>query len=433
MALIDLGEPDRYDPGPQPLLGKTPVPTRLRVKATLAGAVILIAGGVAGAAPAAVSLPHVNTVGRLTEQMNMVRGDIVLSVTQDSSGLSAYSLDGSGELWRLALGYRVNDASRVGDALVLSQYDVEEVATAHGTQMFNTATFSVNAYTGQELWRLDGAAVSGLHATIAAIDLRRDLQAGALVGVATATGREVWRREVAARAEVLPVGRAGAAGSEQPTQEVLIVDVGGLVTPVRVESGAAGSSFRMEPGAPFAFAWEDLLVRETGGLDGDGEVIVYQRGRQQPLWRRAARVNRGGLWACERWFCHSDSTGFRRVDPYTGTLVAESPDLPEASATDEQIRMAPALGRWEPIGERGGRMLVRLDPSWTADAKTWVGVMVPDGKTHHVHPLMALGGRSNTCTVSEDWLYCNGSAVVDAVSVRLSELDVLLAEVGGPA
>jgi len=435
MALIDLGEPDRYEPGPQPLLGRTPVPMRLRINATVAAVVILAAGGLAGAAPATVALPHLNRVGRLTEQLDIVRGDIVLSMTEDESDLSAYSMDGSGELWRLPLTNRVNEVIRVGDVFVLSQYELAEAGIAQASQMqiFNTSIISVNARTGQELWRLDGAAVSGLEAPIAAVDLRREGQAGALVGVSTATGREVWRREVTAGADIVAVGRAGPADGERPAQELLVVDTSGLVTPVRVESGATGSSWRIEPGAPIAFAWEDLLVRQIAGMDGTGEVIVYQRGRQQPLWRRPARVNNDGLWPCERWFCQNNSTGSHRLDPYTGNPAGDSPNLIEEPASDEQFRMAAALGKWEPIGQRQGRVLVRLDPSWTADAKTWVGVVVPDGKTYHVHPLMALGGRSNICAVTEEWLYCNGSAVVDAVSVRLSELDALLAEAGGPA
>jgi hypothetical protein len=84
------------------------------------------------------------------------------------------------------------------------------------------------------------------------------------------------------------------------------------------------------------------------------------------------------------------------------------------------------LGEWEPIGMYAGQALVRLDPSFAQDKQTWLGEATLRGRVITVRPLMGIGPRANSCTIGPQWLFCDGSAVEDAVSVRLSELDSLL-------
>jgi hypothetical protein len=424
--VIDLGEPDRYDPRPPPLLGRRArFAVRVRRKQALAAAAILIAGALAGATPATAALPQVIQVGRFTENpLSIVAGELVLSVSDDQRTLTASAIDGSGTRWQRTLpAGTVGAMGTVGQVVLISLYSMTiGPGAVPEVQMFTVATLAIDARTGMELWRRDAAPLTPLGEPSTLV-----LQTGSgpgpsdLVGVEPATGREVWRRAVPAGGEVAVVEQAGARSLEE-----LLIVVAGTVQPVWIASGDAGGVERIGAPGPVLFAWEDLVVRQVGRTAAAGEVAVYRRGQTTPLWSREYPTE-FILSPCGQSFC--SGTSDERLDPYTGVATATA----EPSAAGDQFRRAAALGKWEPIGEHAGRILVRLDPSWTADAKTWLGVVVPKGKTYHVHPLMPFGGRSNSCMLTEEWLYCSGSAVTDAVSVRLSELDVMLAEVGGPA
>ncbi|NUR30912.1 MAG: hypothetical protein HOV83_34530, partial [Catenulispora sp.] len=69
-----------------------------------------------------------------------------------------------------------------------------------------------------------------------------------------------------------------------------------------------------------------------------------------------------------------------------------------------------------------------LDPSHAADQQAWLGYarFGPNGRAHSLRAIMPIGGRANYCALTEEWLYCDGSVVVDAISIRLSDLDRVL-------
>jgi PQQ-like domain len=393
VTLIELGEPARYDPGTPPLLQRRAgLPKARRVLAAL---MVLLAGAIAGAEPRDVRAPVVHTVGRFAEHPEIyVAGDIVLAQTQDARTLIASALDGSGERWRTSIGDggMIWPVAPAGNAVVLLE-------AANGS----TSLTAVDVGTGKEVWRRDGNIVLSLDGEVV---IRLP---GAVGAFDIGSGRELWRRAVAPEVWVGPVERKDGS----PPTEVIIAQPDGTLFVLDARSGAAGPSWRIAVSRLILwYAWEDLVIAQ-GGTDSGTEMAVYRRGEPNPLWRKRF-TSEPEVWPCGLSFC--DGQG--RLDPYTGiaeTAVTEPPTSP---------------GKWEPIGEYAGRVLVRLDASWTADAKTWLGVVRPDGS---VRPLLALGGRSNQCILTESWLYCDGSAVVDAVSVRLSDLDSMLTEVGGPA
>jgi len=411
---IELGEPTRYDPGTAPLMGRKDLALlRRRAKRALAAAAILGAGAAAGTLPATVALPQIHQVGRFSEHTpTIVADDLVVSISEDQESVTASAVDGSGARWqRFFPGYRVDTVGRAGNVVLAF---IQSVGS-DGAQKYAQAVRAFDVRTGADVWQREGSPLIGLgEGPVLVLQLSRSDDP--LIGVDVASGRELWRHTVPPGSETIVVEPAVGA-----VQELLVAGAGGAIQPIRVATGEAGTLQRTASPGPVLFAWDDLVIRQVDHTTAYAEIAVYRRGESQPLWSREF-TSEVSAWSCGPWFCmHAGQDD--RVDPYTGAVAGQSVEADEA-------RSAAMFGNWEPIGGYAGQILVQLDPGWTADAKTWLGVVVRAGPTYRVHPLMALGGRVNSCTMTAQWLYCAGSALADAVSIQLSDLDALLAEGG---
>ncbi|NUR74391.1 MAG: PQQ-binding-like beta-propeller repeat protein [Hamadaea sp.] len=410
MTLIDLGEPSRYDPGRRPPLREAlreslhkHDPVRVG-RAALAALMMLLAGLVAGTAPVGKPLPALHRVGRFAESpWRFAKADVVLNATADGQTMVASGLDGSGEKWRLNIG-------NVGPIHVIADFDYVVVIAGgmrlvdEDTSTYTTSFVAVDVRTGREVWRRDEEPVFGAGNLLV---LRTP--PGRLSGVEVETGRVVWRIDLPKLRMMKPLG-------EEDFREFVVLQSDGTVDVVSIPTGAIEQSWRVrEPPEAISFVWRDLVGLQYGTTAGV-QVWVYRHGDAEPLWRRDFGRTEFVFGVCGEWLC--DQNGL--VDPYSGKTVTPS----------QEPATPPKFGDWEPIGEYAGHQLVRLDSASSADAQMWLGVVGPGQR---VRPLMPLGGRANRCMLIGNWLYCDGSAVVDAVSVRLSDLDGLLAEVGGPA
>jgi hypothetical protein len=416
VTLIELGEPTRYDPGRAPLLGRNRVAVRPLLKTALAALVIATAGGLAGTAPAAAALPQVHHVGRFPENSSLIVGDLAVSTSPDERTVLVSALDGSGPRWQRSFPDRVvGSMGRAGDVLVIAVRAADEPPSA-------SMVLAVDPRTGGEFWHHDGWSLTELYGgPVLVLQVGSGASDDPLIGVDVASGREVWRRDVPSGGAAIVVERAAGR-----PEELLIVAADGAIQPIRIGSGEAAAVQRTDSPGPVLFAWEDLVVRQVDRTTAYAEIVVYRRGQARLLWGMAF-TSEFSLWPCGRWFCEHSSAHEVWRDPYTGDVFATDPN----GSDPQQSRMLAALGKWQPIGDYADRSLVRLDSGWTVDAKTWLGVTVPTGTTYRVHPLMALGGRVTFCTLTADWLYCAGTMLADTVSVRLSDLDPLLAEVRG--
>jgi hypothetical protein len=251
-------------------------------------------------------------------------------------------------------------------------------------------------------------------------------------GVDTANGHELWDRPL----NGYPMTRTQPEGSPR-TDEMIVLAPDGAVQIMSIATGQTRPAGHVVAGSEAVFEWRDLLAvrRHIGPDDAQDEFLVYQLGTDEPLWRKELTSNGPAYAPCGIHLCAYDSSGYDRIDPLTGRLVAAfNPDAPDPYRADEDQwrdwRDATGVGQWELIAMYAGHVLVRLDPSFAQDKQTWLGEATLHGRTITIRPLMAIGPRANSCSVEQRWLFCDGSAVDDAVSVRLSELDKLLA---GPA
>jgi len=362
-------------------------------------------GLAAGTAPLAKPLPEVHRVGRFAEDPRIfIAGDLVLSPSDSGPSMVAVSLDGSGEKWRRTLGNvaPVVALGGTGDVAVLA-FGTMRIVSEQVTE-FRESVLAVDLRTGRDLWqRAEEPVVIGAESVVVRAEN------GPLSGVDIATGRELWRLDLAPEAEVTTV---------EGKDELIVSQPDGTLFTLDTETGAAGRPWRIGVRLVTVwYGWNDLVVVQ-GEPEQGTEMVVFRWGEPNPLWRKQF-VAVPSVSPCGNAFCAHSSGQDERLDPYTGATATAIEEPPPYD-----------IGKWEPIGEYRGTTLVRIDPSWTADTRTWLGEVTPEKK---VHPLMPLGGRSNTCILTGSWLYCDGSTVVDAVSVRLSDLDELLAEVGGPA
>ncbi|MCP2324743.1 hypothetical protein HDA40_003250 [Hamadaea flava] len=411
VTLIDLGEPSRYDPGRPPplqqLLRKLlAAGTMARARrAALAALLVALAAAVAGTAPVVEPLPEVHRVGRFVESpWRFATEDFVLNATPDGQTMIASGLDGSGEKWRLSIGNvgPIRVAASAGNVAVLA--GGMRTVLDEETSMYRESVVAVDVRTGEALWDREEEPVYGAADLVV---LRA--QTGALTGVDIATGRLVWRVELPSAAQVVVVDDAGG-------KEMVVLWPDGTVEVITTRTGVVTMVWRVRRAADgLVFAWRDVVVLQETSATG-AQVRVYRRGAAEPLWHKDFGRTEFFLHPCGDWLCEPGG----RLDPATGA-AAPATVVPPDEVT---------VGRWEPIGEYRGRQLVRLDPSLSGDSQMWLGVV---RTANQVRPLMPLGGRANACILIGNWLYCDGSAVVDAVSVRLSDLDGLLAEVGGLA
>jgi outer membrane protein assembly factor BamB len=429
MTVIDLGEPGRYEPGDAPMLRRYRLlPPQRRGKAVVVAALVAAAGAFAGIGPAAADDPQLHHVGRIRGPFTQVYADTVVSYDDQQAEITAYALDGSGPRWRLPAAQPPTDITVVEPLVIITFVGLSYLESTTNAQTDLPArVVAVDAATGQLRWSVVGSPVSPLSGPIAAVGTGK-VGAERIEGVDTKTGRTLWDQPL----NGYPLSRSASDERSLRTDEIIVLAPDGAVQIMSIATGVTRPAGHVVAGAEALFEWRGLLaVRRTGPGEGQAEFLVYRLGTGQPLWHRTVASNAPGYAPCCDHICSYDSAGYDRLDPLTGRLVAAfNPDAPDpyVRAADPwwDWRGATGLGEWEPIGMYAGQALVRLDPSFAQDKQTWLGEATLRGRVITVRPLMGIGPRANSCTVGPQWLFCDGSAVEDAVSVRLSELDSLL-------
>ncbi|WP_157546722.1 outer membrane protein assembly factor BamB family protein [Hamadaea tsunoensis] len=417
MVLIDLGEPSRFEPGPPPGPRMDSLLSRSRRLLAGAAATIAAAGFLAGSPPTAYARPHLNVIGRMTGPLAPVIGDLVINTDQERGRLVAYALDGRGVVWTVDGVGAPNGLYEQGDGrLIAILYPgITEDVPGSGAK---ASVAAIDLATGRVLWRQFGFALTSGEVPIMLLSgTVSDPDAPAkLSGLSTSDGRILWTRTVAAHTQI--TAETTDAG---PVRRAVLLGADGTVGSLRLADGAIEPMGRAVTGAAL-FAWRDLLVLRETSAEGLIDLAAYSLSRRKIIWRIPGDH---ALWPCDGVICQSDSGTFARLDPATGAIIStQTEQPPEPVAGLDGLD----LTGWEAIGAYRDGQLLRLDPSYSADHQAWLGYApyTPDGRAYALRPLMPLGGRANYCDLTQRWLYCDGSVIVDAVSVRLSDLDRLI-------
>ncbi len=432
MTVIDLGESREYQPGEPPFLRNYRNLSRAQRRRAYAAAVlIVVAGALGGTGPAAAADPELHQVGRVRGPLTQVLGDMVITYSDDSGEIVAYPLDGAGPRWQLPSDQPPGDIATAGDLFVVSFVGLSFLeSTINKQRDLPPRIVGVEAATGKPRWQVDGWPVGPLSGPVVAVGTGT-VRWESIMGVDVHDGKHLWDVPLTGA----PLARTEIDGVRRRADSILVIDRTGVVHTMSLADGTTRSAGHIAAGSEGLFEWRGLLgVRVPAAqptADAHDEFLLYRLGQDQPLWRRDMPPNSPVLSPCDEQLCLYDSSGFQRLDPMTGRLLARvGPDMPDPYHAEDDPFGAwyPALAgsNWEPVAMYKGHALVRLDPTFTKDNQTWLGEATMVGKSVRVRPLMPIGPRSNSCTVVPNWLFCDGSAVNDAVAVRMAELDRLL-------
>ena len=429
MSLIDLGEPDRFDPGEAPMLpGYRMLSARQRRRAWLAAALAVLAGFTAGVGPVVPPDPRLNQVGRVRGPMTQILDDVVITYSDQDGEIVAYPLNGQGPRWSVPADQPPGEIATVGDLFVIAFLDLSFLESTTNTRRdLPPRVLAVEARSGQPHWQVTGWPISALSGPVIAIG-SGTVANERVLGIDAANGKQLWETPLTGD----PVTALNYDGSRDHVDKLVIIEKSGAVRTLALATGRTSPAGHVVPGGVGLFEWRGMIGVHAAAPDqGTGEFLLYRLGEDKPLWRMRVPANAAALAPCDDQLCSYDSAGYRRIDPQTGDMVASiPPDAPDPFAVARDPWKdwigAVGLGNWEPIAMYHGHALVRLDPTYARDRQTWLGEATLARGTVSVRPLMPIGPRSNSCRVMPDWLFCDGSAVDDAVSVRLSELDKLL-------
>jgi hypothetical protein len=430
MSVIDLGEPGLYEPGEPPILrGYASLSRRQRRRLYAVAALVVLAGALGGVAPHAEADPQVHSVGRVRGPLTRVLGDTVITYSEQSGEIVAYPLNGEGPRWTVPTDQPPLTIETVGDLFVISFMGLSYLeSTINSQRELPARVVAVEAATGRPRWQVGGYPVSPLDAPVVAIGTGTEEEPfQTLVGVDVRDGKQLWENHITG----IPLIRDERDGVRLRNDEIVIVNRNGSVFLMTLADGTTRASGHVLPGAEGRFEWRGLLgVRQAATQPNTQDTfLLYRLGEDRPLWQMKLPAGSPELSPCGDQLCMYDSSGLRRFNAQTGEVEAVlGTDDPDEFNGDPWRAWYPGLStsHWEPIDMYKGQALVRLDPSFTTDTRTWLGVATLDGAAVSVRPLMRIGGRSNYCMVTENWLFCDGSTVEDAVAVRLSELDRLL-------
>lgn len=435
MSLIDLGEPGRFEPGETPVLrGYRRLSTGQQRRAWVLTALVGLAGAVAGIAPPTEPDPQLHQVGRVRGPMTQVHGDVVISYSDSDADIVAYPLDGVSARWSVPADQPPSDIAVNGDLFVIPFVGLSFLeSTINAHRELPPRILAVEARGGRPRWQVSGWPIDPLTGPIIAVG-SGTVDHERLTGVRATDGKPLWDVPLPGT----PLTPLSDEGVPVASDWLLVIEKSGAVRRLRLADGHAEPDGHVVPGAEGMFAWRDLLgVRRPAAQPTDGdEFLMYRIGQDKPLWQQKLAPNGLALSPCGAMLCSYDSAGLHRIDPLTGTVVATvAPDQndPDELADSPWREWAgvTGLGDWELVDMYKGHVLVRLDPSYAKDKRAWLGVATHHGSVGSVRPLMPIGPRSNSCTIGPDWLFCDGSAVEDAVSVRLSELDRLIDRLAG--
>lgn len=410
--MIDLGVvgADDYEPEP-PARGRR---QRFGVRAVVAALVVVLAGAVAGVAPAG-RLPAVHRIGPLRDgpSPNQIIGDILIDMDPSAGVIRAFELDGGGLRWQATFEPGLWPSTQpAGEIILLSlQEDVPFGGESGQVGIRSAGIRAINVRTGRQMWQHDGAAASDAAGGVLAV-----IGPGArIAGVDVVTGAERWHRESTGVARTV----AGTFGPEDGhAGEVTMATSDGLVIAVDAMTGAVRRQTRVRPGVFDAYVWQDLVgVNYYTGRGTAQEFVVYRFGQTVPLWRKPLPPDSGGLWPCTATtLCLHSQWSAEHLDPRTGKVV---PTPPEPVVV---LEPTPGTDGWDWIGELRGRMLA----VWFAPTRSaWLGFRATDG----ARPLMPLPEGLRYCRLDEKWLLCfDKEQPLNAYAIRVADIEGLLDE-----
>lgn len=431
MTLIDLGEvgftpPAEPDPPPTPRwLRRLGVPARRQ--ATVAAAVAVIAGALAGTAPAADSRPAYRTVPAidLEGSLQWASDGVVVQLTRDSLALSATDL-GLGEvLWSARWDKPIAFVNRVRGADVLVQTDPQPWTDtgslidqeAYLRHLAAGTVSAVDLRTGQRHWQVPGAVVSQSDAPELFVLRPAPAEPAGwqIVQVDAADGHELWSRPA-------PSGQKWAFTIDDKYHPVrgglvLMDSNDGSVQSIGTD-GSATPRGRVAPGGTIEWAWSDYIgVSYTvGGVNAMGvpvstrfELHDLRTLTARPLWTTIVDPMIGASpWPCgvpDR-VCISEGNVRKELRVRDGAFIGLHED--EWSDFDGPPHI---MGVWSVVGggQQPDRWLAAVGPALSKTGVGWLGsVRVRDGETV-ITPVTPVPVQIVSCwSPDESWIVCGG-------------------------
>jgi hypothetical protein len=462
VTLIDLGEVGGFEEE-DPQLPR-PVPRWLRAlgvpagpKLAVAAAVVVLAGGLAGAAPRTPPQPVLHFLPEVDSLSSiMVTGDVLVEI--DSEGpraIRAFDIDGGRQLWAGVVGqdaFRL-DAVPTGDGRpdgVLVQIADEGFVGMNPSsenmdrELAHGRATVVDALTGVERWRHPGNVISPSGGRTLTMLVAGDTEADwRLVGVDGRDGHEVWSRPFVDGTQWM-FGYDRIRQAPQTDRLTLLDPADGAVIDVDVPTGRATTAGHIPTGGTILWAWGDYLgIRRPDpyARDSDAEDPALRPQRIEvhdlrqldgaPLWSASIGTDQGNSpWPCELdRVCVPDGAQVVRLDIRTGGRI-------ETSQTIDNLFQPGALGLWQ----IGGAFSEPNDAFVTVSAQAsktrtgWLGV-VRLQRPVEVIPLLPIpkGMAIDNCwSGSADWIVCPGPRGGGTLAIRRSDLDALVAAVRPP-
>lgn len=462
MTLIDLGEvgfPSAAEPAPPPpprWLRRLGVPAR--GKAAAVAALAVLAGGLAGTAPATGPQPRFHTMPSIDmSRMYWSTDGVVIQQARDSFGAAATDIDSGRVLWSATWSEPVTQMAAAADGSVLLQTSPDIAGPepagptdAYYRRLAQGHVAALDPHTGVERWRRSGALLSPygatdlivLHAPPGADPAAPD--GWRIAQLDLSDGHEIWQRPVTPSTrwtftyddDFTPVS-GGLILMDSHDGSVLSVGADGRTT-------ARG---RVQPGGDLEWAWSDYLgVSRPAGAVGptDGPPLRLfglhdlRTLTDRPLWTLAVDPMTSSVpWPCGRpdRLCHSDGPAMAELGVRDGKFLGVQPD----PLSHDPSETATALGVWTMVGgwDRGGNTLVAVSPRISKTGVGWLGaIRMRDGKPQAV-PLMPVPLQLTECWFADDWLVCNGvqqdgTPWDRSLVLRRSDMEDLIRRMAGP-
>jgi len=467
MTLIDLGEVGRHDPRtatpdpPPPWLRKLGEPAR--GKAAAVAVLAVLAGGLAGIAPATDPLPVIRTVPALDYQGSFWSFDgTVVQLSPDSRSASAIELATGRTAWSIQFGGPVWRMERFFDDVIVVQHSPEPGYTGEGESEDTIFRFLAEGWvamidprTGAERWRRDGALLSPYgapavillqpvaHSPAASSAAEEDPAARDMrvVAVDPQTGRDRWGVPVSKSMrwsfvfgdDYFPI-QGGLVLMESHDGSIIEINSGGGTTP----------RGRIAPGGDLTWASTTHLAvtRPAGftGFAGNARVFELYEGRtltDRPLWTVMLDDGTPAPWPCgvRGRLCRIQDGNLVDLSLSTGTVVGPH----EESVAD---LLSPAtLGNWSPVGPwiDPSEHLVSLPAGLSKTGVAWLGHLRAVHGQVRITPLMSMRLQVTSCWPPDDtWLICSGaqrdgSSSDRSIVLRRSDVDALIRRLAPPS
>ena len=459
VTLIDLGEigahGDQPDPGPSPWARRVGVPDGR--KAAAVAALALLAGGLAGNAPAARPDPPIRVMRDVNVQASLwVVDDVLIHAGGDSTVMTATDLPTGNRLWSSMVGPTIYHLAGV-DGIVVVQTAPNINNTSSEQEAWSRAVAqghltALDARTGIERWRHPGSMLSPYESEGAVVmlvpsDALPDHEPGRwlLAGVDHDSGRDLWIEPLSDRTQ-WSFGYAGARPDRLDPTRLTLVDPDGTVSAVDTASGRRTPQGKLPAESSIEWSWMNLIgVRRPDpyapidpstpaepaqpvdpALDPrPARFEVYDVGDlTAPLWGRPIESGYAPNPCAENMLCIPVPNRMDRVDVRTG---APAPPADDYADFFEPGR----LGLWQIYSFLADSdALAFVSPSASKTREGWLGVVRFQRPEPQVVPLARVPIGIEACwPTTARWIICPG--VAGTIAMRQSDLDAMIAAIPG--